>query len=153
MKQIYLRSSTLSDLSTLLQFEQNLILAERPFNPSLKPEKIHYYNLPLMIQSPDTELIVAIDGEDIIGSGYARIETGKPFVQYDRFAYLGFMYILPEYRGKGVIQKIMDYLMDWSKSRGISEVQLDVYEENSRAVKAYEKVGFRKQLVKMRKKI
>ena len=153
MKDIHIRSATFTDLPTLLQFEQGVIAAERPFNPTLKTEKIYYYDLPSMIQSPDTELIVAVRGEETISSGYARIEIGKPHVRYEKYAYLGFMYVRPEYRGKGVVQKIMDYLIDWAKSRGISEIQLEVYEENSPAIRAYEKAGFRKQLVRMRKKI
>jgi GNAT superfamily N-acetyltransferase len=150
MKDFHLRPATLDDLETLFEFEQGVISAERPFDATLKPEKINYYDLSALIQSSDSEVIIALDGSQIIGSGYARIKLGKSYVQFEEYAYLGFMFVRPEYRGKGIIGTIMEGLMDWVKSRGISEVQLEVYNDNQAAVRAYEKFGFEKQLVRMR---
>jgi ribosomal protein S18 acetylase RimI-like enzyme len=41
-------------------------------------------------------------------------------------------------------------LKEWSVSKGITELALDVYYENAAAIKAYEKVGFVKHLINMR---
>lgn len=45
MNLIYIRKAQLSDLATLLEFEQGIITAERPYDPTLKEEKIHYYDI------------------------------------------------------------------------------------------------------------
>jgi len=144
------RSATLQDLGTLLRFEQGVIAAERPFDPTLKPDPNHYYNIPEMIAAAHIELLVAEYKAEIIGSGYARIEDAKHYLQHARHAYLGFMYVEPSYRGKGVNQKIIAALNKWAHSQDITELRLDVYHDNLSAIRAYEKAGFIQHMVEMR---
>jgi len=59
--------------------------------------------------------------------------------------------VLPEHRGKGVNQKIIDVLTEWATSRGVTECRLEVYFDNAPAIKAYEKVGFKSHMITMRK--
>ena len=86
-----------------------------------------------------------------MGCGYACIENAKPFFTYTKYGYLDFMYVKPEYRGKGVNQKIIESLQQWSLEKDITELRLQVYSENTTAIKAYEKAGFSKLIVEMRK--
>lgn len=150
---IKIRKATKKDLPILLDFEQGVIVAERPFDSTLKPDPITYYDLNKLIDSNDSELIVALIEDEIIGSGYAKILDSKPYLKHQQYAYLGFMFIKNEFRGQGVNQKIIDELCNWAKSKNITEVRLDVYDDNLSAMKAYEKVGFKKHLVEMRMKI
>lgn len=151
MSKIEIREAVSQDLPTLLQFEQSLISAERPFDSTLGKGEIHYYDLELMITAPHIQLLVAeLDGI-LIGSGYARIEDAKPYLEHKQHAYLGFMYTVPEHRGKGVNQKIIEALKEWSASKGITELALDVYYDNTPAIRAYEKVGFVKYMISMRR--
>jgi GNAT superfamily N-acetyltransferase len=153
MNSLSIRKALPADLDTLLRFEQGVIAAERPFDPTLKTGKIHYYDLMGMINAPDVELLVAeLDGT-LIGSGYARIEAAKHYLQHPIHAYLGFMYVEPAWRGQGVNQRIIDALATWARSRSVNELRLDVYHENLNAIKAYEKAGFSKNMINMRKGI
>lgn len=43
MQQPTIRKATLNDLETLRRFEQSVIDAERPFDPTLKREHTNYY--------------------------------------------------------------------------------------------------------------
>lgn len=140
----------MGDLNTLLAFEQELITAERPFEPALKAGNIHYYAIKNMVQADHTYLAVALVENEIIGSGYARMEKSKPFQKFDYYAYIGFIYVKPTHRGKGVSQKILDALVLWAKSKKLEEIRLDVYHANLPAIRAYEKAGFKKHVVKMR---
>jgi ribosomal protein S18 acetylase RimI-like enzyme len=103
-----------------------------------------------MIQAPHIEVVIAEVDSEIIGSGYARIEDSKVYLKHSKHAYLGFMYVKPEHRGKGVNKKVIAALQDWAIGRGITEFRLDVYSDNLPAVKAYEKIGFSKHLIEMR---
>lgn len=141
----------MADLPTLFEFEQGVIAAERPFDPTLKSGQIHYYDIEKMIAAPDVELLVAEINNEVVGSGYARIENAKPFLQHNRHAYLGFMYIMPQWRGKGINKKILDKLTEWVQQHNITELRLDVYQPNIAAIKAYEKAGFTKHMIEMRK--
>ena len=145
-----LTTATLEDIETLLEFEQGVINFERPFDPTLKKETT-YYDIPEMIASSEVLLLVAVLDTEIIASGYARIEAAKPYLKHQQYAYLGFMFVTPNHRGKGVNGVVLEALNVWIRSKNISEVRLDVYSENPSAIKAYEKAGFKKHLINMRK--
>ena len=150
MDQINVRTAKSDDLAILLTFEQGVINFERTFDTTLKEGEIHYYDIAEMIKAPHIEVVVAVLNNEIVGSGYARIETSKIYLKHPKHAYLGFMYVKPEHRGKGVNQKIIEALKQWAISQGITELKLDVYNDNLPAIKAYEKIGFTKLLVEMR---
>jgi GNAT superfamily N-acetyltransferase len=153
MPNLHIRPATTTDLETLYRFEQDLIATERPFNPTIKPDPIHYYDLAAMIASPDIHLLVAEYDGILVGSGYARIEPGRPYLLHPVHAYLGFMYVEPAHRGKDINTRIIQALRQWALSRGITELRLDVYCENTRAIRAYEKAGFIPHLLHMRQPI
>jgi len=147
------RTAKVEEINTLLVFEQGIVKAERPFDATLKEGEIHYYDLIALIESPIAEVVVAeIDGQ-LVGSGYALIKEAKPYQKHTHYAYLGFMYVKPEFRGKGVNKAILEKLQQWAASKGIREVRLEVYDENIIAKKAYEKAGFKANLLEMRMEI
>lgn len=80
-------------------------------------------------------------------------KTENNYSDFERYAYMGFMYVKPEHRGKGVNKLLLDELINWAKSKDISEVRLDIYSENESAAKAYEKAGFSSLITTMRRKI
>jgi len=147
------RKATEKDLEILLEFEQGIVSAERPFNSTLINGEIHYYDLLYLIQSEDSTVLVVEENNEIVASGYAKIKkTENNYSNFDRYTYLGFMYVKPEHRGKSINKLILDELISWSKDKGISEIRLDVYDQNESAVKAYEKAGFEPLLLTMRLK-
>lgn len=148
MQDITIRKATLHDMDALLRFEQGVIEAERPFDPTLDDD-IHYYDLNKMIAASHIELLVAEKAGNLVGSGYARIESAEPYVKFDEYAYLGFMYVVPEYRRRGINQLIIEQLKIWSAAQGVSQLFLEVYVANEGAIKAYEKAGFEQQTIEM----
>jgi len=151
MGNLIIRKAERKDLDTLLRFEQELINTERPFDPTIKTVPTRYYDLEEMIRAEHIELVVAEINDRVVGSGYARIEAAKPFLQHARYAYLGFMYVEPAFRGRSVNKVVLDYLIEWAATRGLKEVRLDVYFANEAAISAYEKAGFTKLVVEMRR--
>ncbi len=150
MNQINIRKATLKDLSSLLEFEQGVIEAERPLDPTLKRTSTIYYDLNEMLTAKHIHLIVAEINNEIVSCGYARIENAKEALQHTNFGYLGFMYTAPAHRGKGINKSIINELIAWCKAKDINEIRLHVYQENEAAIKAYEKVGFTKHMIEMR---
>jgi hypothetical protein len=59
MKDIIIRKAEPGDIETLRRFEQGVITAERPFDPTLREEKTSYYDIEGLIDSPIAELVVA----------------------------------------------------------------------------------------------
>jgi ribosomal protein S18 acetylase RimI-like enzyme len=150
MKEVTIRKAKLEDVETLRRFEQGVITAERPFDPTLKEEKTSYYDIEGLIDSPIAELVVAEIGDELVGSGYARIYGAEAYLKHRQYSYIGFIYVEPEHRGKGIVDKILDALKQWSISQDITEIRLEVYKANARAIRAYEKAGFQQHMLVMR---
>ncbi|WP_285395754.1 GNAT family N-acetyltransferase [Lysinibacillus sp. fls2-241-R2A-57] len=63
----------------------------------------------------------------------------------------GFIYelfVLVEYRGKGISKRLMTTAIDQLRQQGYSEVRLSAFSENN-AIKLYEKMGFNTRTVSM----
>lgn len=152
MEQVTIRSANLSDLERLLVFEQAIIDAERPFDATIRDgPDVRYYDLEELLSSPDAEVVVAEVGVEMIGSGFARIERSEAYLKHDEHSYLGFMYVVPKHRGRGINKKIIAALEEWSLSKGVTEMQLEVYVDNIGAIRAYEKSGYSRLILTMRK--
>ncbi len=150
MEVVKFRTANIDDLETLFEFEQGIVMAERPFNSTLKEGHISYYDLYAIIEADDSEVIVGTIDSKIVCSASVLIKESKPYLKHEKYAYLGFMYVKPEYRGRGLNKGIIAELKNWAKAKGLSEARLTVYQENETAIKAYKKAGFEKLLVEMR---
>jgi GNAT superfamily N-acetyltransferase len=52
------------------------------------------------------------------------------------------VYIVPEKRGQGHLDLLLDRVSESARERGCTELRLYVHEHNRRAIRAYEKAGF-----------
>ncbi len=145
-----IRIATLNDLPVLLKFEQGVIEAERPFDPTLKEGEIVYYDISELIVSPISEVFVAEIENEVVASGYAKIKFDRHYLKHEKQGYLGFMYVSEKHRGKQLNQLIVNALLKWCKSQNVLEIRLDVYDDNIPALSAYQKVGFKKHMINMR---
>lgn len=51
--------------------------------------------------------------------------------------------VAPEYRRKNIAQRMLDYIMEEAKKKGITDIFLEVRETNTGAIALYEKNGFK----------
>lgn len=144
------RPAVVEDLDTLLKFEQAIIKAERPFDPTIREGQISYYDIRELIESRDAEVVVVELNGEVVASGYAKTREARHYLDHELYSYLGFMYTVPEHRGRGLNAKIIAALKEWSLKKGLTEIRLTVYQDNVAAIKAYEKVGFDKHICEMR---
>ena len=145
-----IREATTGDLPELLAFEQGVVEAERPYDSRLKTGVVHYYDIPKLIALSESLVLVAENAGQLVGTGHATLRRSDDQFEHDRHAYLGLMYVEPSYRGQGIIQRIIEELLTWSRGEGITDFFLDVYTGNEPAVRAYEKFGFRAHMLEMK---
>ncbi|MCF7559011.1 GNAT family N-acetyltransferase [Sabulilitoribacter multivorans] len=50
--------------------------------------------------------------------------------------------VIPEYRGKKIIQQIYEYALDELKAIGVTKCKLEVIKENKTAIEVYKKIGY-----------
>ncbi|MGB5189322.1 GNAT family N-acetyltransferase [Robiginitalea sp.] len=147
---VTLHKAALKDIPTLRLFEQGLIRDERPFDPTIRPDPVHYYDLEALVTDPNTHFLMAWVDQKAVASGYATQKTPRHYLDHTAYAYFGFMYTLPEYRGYGINGRIIKALKHWALRQGLQEMRLTVYPGNQPALRAYEKVGFSPHLLEMR---
>jgi hypothetical protein len=87
MPPITIRKAMPADLQALLRFQQGVVQAERPFDPTLQEGMIQYYDIPRMLESDEVEFVLATSDETVIGCGFARIERSKPYFRHTHHAY------------------------------------------------------------------
>ncbi|WP_293749541.1 GNAT family N-acetyltransferase [uncultured Paraglaciecola sp.] len=150
MGKIIIRAAVQADLPILKEFEQGIIATERPFNVCLKSENICYYDIGALIDGENSTVVVAEDDGKIVGSGYARIRQSKAHLSHDLHCYLGFMFVAPSHRGQGINKLVIQTLIKWGKEKSMEDFYLEAYADNSSALKAYEKLGFKASLVEMK---
>ena len=143
------RPAQISDITRLLELEQQIVDSERPYDPAIREQGVTYYDFHKLISDPNTYLLVVGSGPDIIATGYAQMRSSRDCHTHDIHCYLGFIYTDPAYRGKGIAGNIIDKLKDWSIERDVHSFYLDVYAANEIAIRAYQKVGFSKSTIKM----
>lgn len=150
MDTITVRRATTADYHQLRELEQKLIEAERPFDPTIKPGHVLYYDLNELLTAPHICTIVAETGGRIVSTGYGRIEKSKDRYVHDRYLYIGFIYTEREYRGMKLYESVINELKRFAAANGIHELYLEVYAENEIAIRAYRKIGFQGYSLEMR---
>lgn len=153
MEALKIRQATIEDLETLYNFEQGIITVERPWDPTLDKDPINYYDLKKYVLADDVEVVVAVINNKIVASAYAQIRVAKEYLDHERYAHLGFMFVKSEHRGKGINGEIILVLEKWIENKGVNEIRLEVYAENTNALSAYTKKGFKPHMLSMRKRI
>lgn len=105
-----------------------------------------YFNLAQvqteLISSDDYYFFAEINGEP---AGYIRFMEdyhNLPLVKQWRALELKRLYVVKEYHGKGIAQKLMDFFIGFAEQNKYELVWLGVWEHNLRAQKFYGKYGF-----------
>ena len=90
----------------------------------------------------DLYFFAEIDNEPV---GYLRFMedySNFPLMKKWKAMELKRIYVLKEFHGKGIAQKLMDFVIDYCTKEKYEVIWLGVWENNLRAQKFYEKYGF-----------
>ena len=101
-----------------------------------------YDNILNEIKNENSEFLVCIYGNEIIGFGGIRITLD--------IAELMFIVIRKDFRNQGVAKLLLKNFIQIARDKKISCIQLEVNEKNEYAIKLYKDIGFKE--VGLRKK-
>ncbi|OLS40600.1 GNAT family N-acetyltransferase [Bacillus sp. MRMR6] len=89
--------------------------------------------------------LIATSGESPVGAVWVRLfdETNKTYGFVDTQTPLLGMALLPEYRGEGIGTALLEEMLTLTKESGFEQVSLSV-DPNNRALRLYERLGFKK---------
>ena len=86
------------------------------------------------INNPYTKVLVFIENNKVIG--FIHINE-----IYDRYE-INNIFVLDEYRKKGIASQLMDNIIKLGKDTGIINITLEVRKDNVNAINLYKKYGF-----------
>jgi len=109
------------------------------------------YMVRAYIENPESILVAEYNG--ILAGFIASRSYSFPFKlrEKDRYAVITDLYVVPEYRGKGIGRRLLEECLSRLKSRGYSRVRITVWVGNRRAIKLYSRSGFKPRFIVMEK--
>lgn len=88
-------------------------------------------------------LLVAKIDNAVVGFAFASIFRNYPLNVSKTIGAIDDVYVLPEFRGKGIGKKLAVECLNKMKAASVKAVTLQVLTENKAAIRLYEKLGFK----------
>ncbi|MBD2576076.1 GNAT family N-acetyltransferase [Oscillatoria sp. FACHB-1406] len=126
----------------------------------LFPENQEYSHLATTVEryfSSETPLWWVVSGASLgaYGAKIAGLWMGNAIAQAegDRYAHIFLLYVVPEYRCRGIGSALMQKAEDWARRRGDRQIGLQVFCENRPALSLYRRLGYQEQSLLMVKQL
>jgi len=143
--EVEIKEATLEYLKDIINFNKKLFEFEyknfdKTLDCSWPPKNKEYFKN--SIKGKDSLALVVLDKGKIIGYLIGNIKKAKNYRNIKKIAELDNMFILPDYRNKGIGSLLCKRFLDWVKSRDVKRVRVVVSEKNKGAINCYKKCGF-----------
>lgn len=95
-----------------------------------------------LLTEDDSLVLVALHAEEVVGFGIARILEYPPVFEADKYGDLIDLGVTADYRRSGIGEMMLDSILEWYRSRGISRIELRVVPKNRIGYSFWRKHGF-----------
>ena len=108
-----------------------------------------------LIQEPDSELLLALQQEEVVGFAALKIMQTPPYacLQPHRYCYIFDLVVQKKRRGKGIGTLLLKEAERWARERGAEYMELGVLEANQGAQRLYARCGYLGAMRTLRKRI
>lgn len=118
------------------------------------PEEHFSKHLHACLDNPEHKIFVAKEDETIIGFIAGEIvPCHLPISSVKKVGYISGAYVLPEYRGRGIMKRLETLLAAYFKDRGLQFMELHFIAKNFLARKSWEALGYKTFREQARKRI
>ena len=124
------------------------------FHPPADPQQNHRY-IENLLNEQDAGLFVAELAGKIVGALHVELHNSPQISIFlpRRFAVVANLVVEKDLHRSGIGLALMEYTHDWAIKKGVSEVELNVWEFNQGAIAFYEKLGYTTASRRMWKKL
>jgi len=92
---------------------------------------------------------VAEDAGRIVGFVSGAIEANQPDRLPERFATVGYIYVVPGERRQGIARQLIQAMKQWASGSGVNHMEMSVLAEDTEAAEFWQAVGFSPFLVRL----
>jgi GNAT superfamily N-acetyltransferase len=153
------RPATLKDYVSLSEVFQEADLMHSSalpdlFRPTPGPAGSRAY-VAEIIDGENSVIFVAEQNGKLIGAVHVEVHEAPtiPAVTPRRFAVIDTLVVTRPHRRKGVGTTLAGELQRWARAKGVSQIELTIYEFNKSALAFYQKLGFRTASRRLRKSL
>jgi len=94
------------------------------------------------IKSENSLVLVALNGEKIVGYSYSLIIDPSDLMKRKKYGSVHDVFITADYRRRGIGEKMYEEILKWFHSQNIDCVELQVIVKNEAAVSFWRKHGY-----------
>ncbi|MBU1101524.1 MAG: GNAT family N-acetyltransferase [Bacteroidetes bacterium] len=102
----------------------------------------HIKFLKSVIDKDGWSILLANEGDNIIGYSVAKIENYPPVFSRENFGFIQELAVKADYRSKGIGEILLNEQYKWFRLKNISQVELHVAIKNSTAESFWKSKGF-----------
>ncbi len=105
------------------------------------------------LKSKNNLILLAKQKDKAIGLVNVKIERSAKIPLYlpRRYAKINDLVVKESFRGKGVGKKLLEEAQKWIQAKGVTDIELEVYDFNADALAFYKKDNFQEVSVTLRK--
>ena len=147
------------DLGMIAAMWADMGLQHRQYDPECwdyrpdAPERFRQH-LAEMLSKPACVVLVAADDADLpVGFLNGEVKDAVPVSAVAKTAMISNLFVSRPHRRKGLGRRLMEAALEKMKSLGAQEVALQVAQANVSAIRLYEKLGLRRVMVRMYKRL
>lgn len=96
-----------------------------------------------MIQSEDTQVLIALNKGRVVAYSIFRIFTRPPMLQYRTSGYILDIAVKSDYRRKGIGGKMLHTILEWFESHDVDRIEVQVASESEVGYSFWKKHGFK----------
>ena len=127
-----------------------LILDEKKYDDNINEEFFVSEWYSTTLDDDERITFVAKEGEKVIGFIHGFIKDKAGITVKDTVVMLEAIFVLEEYRRKGIGKELIKVFKEWSILKGAKYIDLNVLNDNYAAMKLYEESGLLKFKTQMR---
>jgi ribosomal protein S18 acetylase RimI-like enzyme len=97
-----------------------------------------------MSENPDACMLVAEAQGIPVGLVLCTIHSSPalPLFVPRRYGHINELIVRESFQGQGIGQRLIQRIHEWAQEQGVAEIELDVYEFNTKARRLYEYLGY-----------
>jgi len=96
-------------------------------------------------------LLGAKSDEKLIGFAHGAIRYSADYLGGLKVGYVTHLFVIPELRSTGIGKKLLSDIEGWFDSKDVHSYELQVLCDNSLGIRFWENMGYKRELLQMRK--
>ena len=130
-----------------------LVQSERKYDKNIKESFVVTNNYVNLYNKDNNILYIAYDNEKPVGFIYGYIKYEQSNFVFDSVAQIDALYVLENYRKKGIATSLINKFYNWCKESNVKIVEISVFKDNIDAYNLYKNIGYKLEEYKLKKEI